>query len=58
MPLHRRRGVGNINALRHSDTGPPQEPLPAALGAAVTATTEIYVNLSPEHVIQEFNAKW
>jgi integrase/recombinase XerD len=28
------------------------------LGHDHLATTEIYLNLSPEHVIQEFNAKW
>jgi len=28
------------------------------LGHDRLATTEIYLNLSPEHVIQEFNAKW
>ncbi len=28
------------------------------LGHDALATTEIYLNLSPEHVIEEFNAKW
>ena len=28
------------------------------LGHDHLATTEIYLNLSPEHVISEFNAKW
>jgi len=28
------------------------------LGHDHLATTEIHPNLSPEHVIQEFNAKW
>ena len=28
------------------------------LGHDHLATTEIYLNLSPEHVLQEFHAKW
>lgn len=28
------------------------------LGHGHLATTEIYLNLSPEHVLQEFRAKW
>ena len=43
---------------RQSRKASPYRRLQRLLGHDTLLTTEIYLNLSPEHVVEEFQQKW
>lgn len=47
-----------LNGIRNRPTHRPHNREPDADQPDHLATTEIYLNLSPEHVIKEFMEKW
>ena len=55
VSAHVLRHTFAVTALRKGISLPT---LQRILGHDHLTTTEIYLNLSPEHVIEEFNAKW
>jgi site-specific recombinase XerD len=55
VSLHVSRHTFSVTAVQKRISFPA---LQRRLGHDHLATTEIYLNLSPEHVIQEFNPKW